>query len=65
MQLVGEILIVVVGSDGKTYGITRSGAYEKSGPRATPNFTERARVYQIAGENLIQRELRPLGRTKY
>ena len=60
MQLVGEILIVVVGSDGKTYGITRSGAYEKSGPRATPNFTERARVYQVAGENLIQRELRPL-----
>ena len=60
LQLVGEILIVVVGSDGKTYGITRSGAYEKSGPRATPNFTERARVYQVAGENLIQRELRPL-----
>ena len=60
LQLVGEILIVVAGSDGKIYGITRSGAYEKSGPRATPNFTERARVFQIAGESLIQRELRPL-----
>ena len=60
LQLVGEVLVVSVGTDGKTYAITRSGAYEKSSARATPVFTERARVYQVVDENLILREMRPL-----
>ena len=59
LQLAGEVLVAIVGTDGKTYVITRSGAYEKSSPRATPVFTERARIYQVAGENLIPREMRP------
>ena len=60
LQGVGEVLVLSVGTDGKTYAITRSGAYEKSSARATRVFTERARVYQVADENLILREMRPL-----
>ena len=60
LQMVGEVLVLVAGSDGKTYVITRSGAYEKPSSRATPEFTECARIFQVVGENLIQRELRPL-----
>ena len=60
LQSVGEVLVVIIGTDGETYIITRSGAYDKHSARATPTFTERARVYQVADDNLIQREMRPL-----
>ena len=59
LQMVGEVLVLIVGSDGKTYAITRSGAYEKSRAQAAPIFTDRARVYQIAGDDLIPREMHP------
>ncbi len=60
LQMAGEVLVVVAASDGKAYAITRSGGYVKSGLRGALNLTDRARVYQIAGENLVPRELRPL-----
>ena len=60
LQSVGEVLVVVVGTDGEIYVITRSGAYELRSTRATPIFTEPARVYQVADDNLILREMRPL-----
>ena len=60
LQSVGEVLVVAVGNDGETYVIIRSGAYEKSHARAIAVFTDPARVYQVAGTQLIQREIRPL-----
>lgn len=60
LQSVGEVLVVIMGTDGEEYVITRSGAYERPSTRAGPDFTERARVYQIASDNVIQRDLRPL-----
>ena len=60
LQSVGEVVVIAVSTDGETYAITRSGAYEKLSARATPVFTESARVYQVADDNLIQREMHPL-----
>ena len=60
LQSVGEVLVVAIGTDGGTYAITRSGAYDRHHARATAVFTELARVYQVAGAQLIQREMRPL-----
>ena len=60
LKLVGEVLVVIMGSDGECYVITRSGKYEKSSARAAPTFTERARVYQVADDGLIPREASPL-----
>ena len=60
LQSVGEVLLVVVGADKETYAITRSGAYEKSSSRSTPTFTDSARVYQVADDKLIPRDIRPL-----
>ena len=60
LKSAGEVIVVAVGVDGETYIIIRSGAYETPRPRATPNFTDDARVYQVAGDNLIQRDIRPM-----
>ena len=60
LQLAGEVLVVIVGYDGETYVVTRSGAYEKPSSRAKPVFSESARVYQVIGNDLIERELRPM-----
>ena len=60
LRSVGEVLVVAVSIDGETYVIARSGAYEKPRPSAMPKFTETARVYQANGDNLIQRDIRPL-----
>ena len=60
LQSVGEVLVVAVGIDGETYVIMRSGAYEKPHARANAVFTDPARVYQVAGAQLIKREMRPL-----
>ena len=60
LQSVGEVLVVVVGGDGETYAITRSGTYQKRSAQAVATFTETARVYQVIGDNLIRREMRPL-----
>ena len=60
LQAVGEILVVVVGTDGETYIVTRSGAYELPKPSSTPVFTEPAHVYQVGDDTLIPREMRPL-----
>ena len=59
LQSVGEVLVVIVGTDGETYVVTRSGAYESPRPRETTVFTDSAQVYQVAGDNLIPREMRP------
>ena len=59
LQSVGEVLVVAIGIDGLTYVIVRSGAYDKPHARSTEVFTERARVYQVAGAQLIQRDMRP------
>ena len=59
LQSVGEVLVVVVGTDGETYFITRSGAFDKPSTRATPTFTDSAQVFQVADDNLIPRDLRP------
>ena len=58
LQSVGEVLVVVVGTDGETYVIIRSGAYDKPHARALAVFTNPARVFQVAGDHLIQREMR-------
>ena len=60
LRSAGEVLVVFIGTDGETYVIIRSGAYETPRPRATPIFTDAARVYQVAGDNLIQREMHPI-----
>ena len=60
LQSIGEVLVVVIGNDGETYAITRSGAYEKSSPRGEPTFTNSAQVYQVSNEELIPRDSRPL-----
>ena len=60
LQSVGEVLVVVVGTDGETYVITRSGAYDRPRARAAAVFKEPAQVYQVAGDNPIQRDMRPL-----
>ena len=59
LQSVGEVLVVVVGTDGETYVIVRSGTYEKSSARKAEVFTETSRVYQVVGDNLLQRDKRP------
>ena len=59
LQSIGEVLVVVVGTDGQTYVITRSGGYDKPNRRATPTFSDSARVFQVVDGNLILRELRP------
>lgn len=60
LQSVGEVSVVVVGNDGNVYVIVRPGNYEVSGSRSRVTFTETPRVYQVSGENLIERELRPI-----
>ncbi len=60
LQSVGEVLVVAVGTDGETYVITRSGEYEKPSAQLQPIFTDPARVYQVADDNLIQRDIPPL-----
>ena len=60
LQGVGEVLVAVVASDGETYIVTRSGAYELPKPSSTPVFTESSHVYQVGDDTLIPRELRPL-----
>ena len=59
LESVGEVLVVVVGIDEETYVITRSGVFEIPYARATAVFTEPARVYQVAHDNPIQRDLCP------
>ena len=59
LQSVGEILVVVVGTDGQNYVITRSGGYDKPNKRATPTFTDSAQVFQVVNDNLVLRDLRP------
>ncbi len=59
LQSVGEVLVLVIGSDGEEYVIVRSGAYEKLTSRARPTFTSAALVFQVVEDNLVPRELRP------
>ena len=59
LESIGEVLVVLLGIDGETYVIVRSGAYQRSSSRATPAFTERAYVYQVAEGKLIPRDRRP------
>lgn len=58
LQSVGEVVVVIVGADAETYVVQRSGAFEKPNPRSLPIFTEPPRVYQVAGDELIQRDVR-------
>ena len=51
--------MVVVGADAQTYVIIRSGTYETRRSRSI-EFKEPARVYQVVGDDLIQRDMRPL-----
>ena len=59
LQSVGEVLVVVVGADAQTYVIIRSGTYENHRSRPV-EFKEPARVYQVVGDDLVQRDMRPL-----
>ena len=60
LQSVGEVILVVVSADEETYVITRSGAYEKSISQSTPTFTDSARIFQVADNKLVPRDIRPL-----
>ena len=60
LRSVGEVLVVAVSIDGETYVIARSGAYEKPRPSAMPKFTETVEFIRLTGDNLIQRDIRPL-----
>lgn len=60
LQSVGEVIVVVVGTDKQTYVVSRSGAYEIPSARAIPVFTKSAQVYQVTEGNLIPRDTRPL-----
>ena len=59
LQSVGEVLLVAIGVDGGTYVITRTGGYEKPHARATTVFTDPAKVYQVASDQLLPRDMRP------
>ena len=59
LQSVGEVLVVVVGADAQTYVIIRSGAYENR-PSQLIEFKEPAQVYQVVGDDLVKRDMRPL-----
>ncbi|MCY3991308.1 MAG: AAA family ATPase [Caldilineaceae bacterium] len=59
LQSVGEVIVVVGGTDGETYAITRSGAYERPKTNGKLTFRHKAQVFQIANEKLIAREMRP------
>ncbi len=56
---VGDVIVTFVGTDGQTYVVIRSGAYDPPSGRTPATFKERAQVYQMVGEELLQRELRP------
>ena len=58
LQSVGEVLVVVESAGGDTYVIMRSGAFSKSSARDILTFTDSARVYQFARDQLIPRDLR-------
>ena len=60
LQSAGEVLVVVAEANGETYVVTRSGAYERPTPQGAPDFKKSAKVYQIANDHLIERDLRPL-----
>lgn len=57
---VGDVIVAIVGNDGQRYVIVRSGSYVLSSGRTSAMFTERAEVYQVVGEDLIPRDLRPI-----
>ena len=56
---VGDVIVVIVGNDGQSYVIVRSGSYAPPSGRTPATFNERAQVYQAVGEDLIQRDLHP------
>ena len=58
LQSVGEVLVVVESADGDTYVIMRSGTFSKSNARDILTFTDSARVYQFARDQLIPRDMR-------
>ena len=60
LRSVGEVCVLVIGTDGETYFITRDGTYEIPNARSRPIFTRSARVYQVSEDKLIERDLRPL-----
>ena len=59
LQSAGEVVVAVVGADGNNYAITRCGAYEMPRAEGAPVFTEPAHVYQVAGDQLIEKEMGP------
>ena len=59
LRSVGEVAVVVVGADGETYVITRSGTYEKGNARTKTKFTKPARVFQLVNGHVITRDVRP------
>lgn len=59
LQSVGEVLVVVAAADGETYVVVRRGSFERPSHRSPPRFTDAAQVYQLAGTELIRREMQP------
>ena len=59
LRSVGEVQVVIAAAGGETYVVERRGAFERPNSRSLPTFTEDPRVYQIAGDELIQRHMSP------
>ena len=60
LQGIGEVAVVMVGSDGNTYIAVRSGKYEKTNARAKPVFTDPGAVFQIIDNQVFQVDHHPL-----
>jgi histidinol phosphatase-like PHP family hydrolase len=55
---VGDVLVVVVGTDGEQYAIVRSGAFSPD-KKLGPQFTERSKVYQLVTDGVVLRDVHP------
>ena len=58
LQGIGEVVVSVITGTGKRYAVVRSGAYTPD-RKASPQFSDEARVYQIMGDSVVLRDLRP------
>ena len=58
LRSLGEVLVVVEAVDGQTYVIVRAGAYEV-GRSHEIAFRDAAQVYQVVGNELVQRDIHP------
>jgi predicted nucleic acid-binding Zn-ribbon protein len=55
---IGDVLVPIVGTDGLQYAVVRSGAFSPD-KKLGPQFTEKAKVYQLLMEGVVLRDVHP------